>query len=486
MLWKQICWYCNSHRILRDYDNGDRGTIMKKPGETQNNVIHKKFTDRDEPKRLFWEWYEKANKNRDDFFVLSFYGIGGIGKSCLVDELCRELQKKEVFFIKYDFERTAVLDTYSILVSIKQSIRNRYKDVFRFPLFNAALAIMSTKGDTIFENDEYVKSAISEFPILQNITDGVGAIPIVGTPVEKGILIIDRVLSGIENFDISQGLKKKYKDIIREMESLEVDELCAKMPQYFQYDMIENTRSLLKPFVIFLDTYEKYIDTFKSVSNVSRDRWLRKSTRSLIQRIPGILWVISGRDMLDWKKNGEWDDYHLKCQNISEFMPSDSIDYLEEAGITERKLAVHIHKITEGVPGYLDICVDTYSLLKDSDVEPTVDNFDVDKSEIVGVYAKYLDNNNRRLMNMLAAMGSWNDDEAKWVGDHVSFMSFSAEMYNAMMRHSFITAEKDKKKMHKIVADALKSEMEESTVNEVNKFLFQYRISKSGDTNEQF
>ena len=44
---------------------------MKKPGETTDYTINKEFTDRDEARNLFWEWYKKSSENMDDFFVLS-------------------------------------------------------------------------------------------------------------------------------------------------------------------------------------------------------------------------------------------------------------------------------------------------------------------------------------------------------------------------------------------------------------------------------
>ena len=40
---------------------------MKKPGEIVDFEINKQFTDRNEARSLFWQWYKKADDNRDDF-----------------------------------------------------------------------------------------------------------------------------------------------------------------------------------------------------------------------------------------------------------------------------------------------------------------------------------------------------------------------------------------------------------------------------------
>lgn len=133
------------------------GGSMKKPGEIEDLEINKQFTDRKEARSLFWQWYKKVDDNRDDFFVLSYYGIGGIGKSSLIDQLCREMVDKSKRYVKYDFEDAKGLDPYSILIDLKQGIRNRYGDFFRFPLFNAALLMLAKKSSVNFENDELVK-----------------------------------------------------------------------------------------------------------------------------------------------------------------------------------------------------------------------------------------------------------------------------------------------------------------------------------------
>lgn len=74
---------------------------------------------------------------------MSFYRIGGIGKSNLIDQLCREMEDKSKRYVKYDFEDANGLEPYSILIYLKQGIRNRYGNIFRFPLFNAALFMLA-------------------------------------------------------------------------------------------------------------------------------------------------------------------------------------------------------------------------------------------------------------------------------------------------------------------------------------------------------
>ena len=451
---------------------------MRKPGEVIEREIHKEFTDRVEPIAEFQKWYKKSSDHLDDFFVLSFYGIGGIGKSSLIDYLCRDLTKNSGVFVKYDFEYATGLDPYNILVGIKQSIRNRYADLFRFPLFNTALLMLAKKSSVSFENDELVKSVVAESPYLQILVELLSAFPIIGGYLKNAATIISQISADVENLTIKDELKKKYRHDMEEMVHLEADELRKKMPQYFWTDMAENMKSLSKPFVIFLDTYEKYIDTFKASSNVVLDSWLRESTRSLIQRIPGILWVICGRDRLTWADDGEWDDDHLTCHEVCDFKNLDSRMYLNRAGITDGELVSHICNITDGVPIYLDLCVDTYYLLKDKGRLPNVKNFEIDRRKIANSYVKYLDPINCELVYMLASMGKWSDEDAKYVGEKMHSGTFSVERYNSMMQHSFIKESAEKKRMHDVMVEAMLSEIDESTLNDVNGNLFHYRVTK--------
>lgn len=450
---------------------------MKKRNENVDYGMNKEFIDRLEDRKRFWEWYEKAYKNRDDYFVLSYYGIAGIGKSSLINQLCRELTEKSGIYVKFDFEYINDFDPYSILLGLKQTLRNKYQ--YNFPLFNSALIILAKKSNIIFENDEVIKSIVSESPHLQRAVDAISLIPLLGGYLQNAFEITAQLFADIDNLKTSVSLKKKYKQMIEEMPKLEADELRSKMPQYFWNDMIENLRYSSKPLVIFLDTYEKYIDTFKEPSNVILDSWLREGPHSLIRKVPGILWVISGWEKLSWKEEGEWDDDHLGCFEVKDFTISYSEKYLQNCGMTDETLISHICKSAQGVPLYLTLCADTYYLFTERGITPSIENFTVDQRKIVNEYIKYLDSINRDLVLMLAAMDSWRDEEAKYVGRNLSLVSFSVERYKYLLKHSFFKRDEiGKNRMHEIVRNAIVSEIDTSTLEEVNALLFHYRVGK--------
>ena len=55
-------------------------------------VAQDTFTDREEPRKAFWELYNRMESG--DVEVINFYGVGGEGKTTLLRKLQSELEKK--------------------------------------------------------------------------------------------------------------------------------------------------------------------------------------------------------------------------------------------------------------------------------------------------------------------------------------------------------------------------------------------------------
>ena len=64
------------------------------------------FTDRDEPRRAFWTVYDRVKADPGSVEAISYYGVGGIGKSSLLLQLMREINDRapESPNIYYSFE----------------------------------------------------------------------------------------------------------------------------------------------------------------------------------------------------------------------------------------------------------------------------------------------------------------------------------------------------------------------------------------------
>lgn len=113
----------------------------------------KEFTDREEPRKVFWEKYNKKAENIENngidnqVSVISYYGYGGIGKSTLLLKLNEEINQKapntKTEFI--DFEKLVELNknVLEILKVIRYDLKTKYD--FSFPIFDLVVYVYETK-----------------------------------------------------------------------------------------------------------------------------------------------------------------------------------------------------------------------------------------------------------------------------------------------------------------------------------------------------
>ena len=147
----------------------------------------KEFTYREEPRKVFWNAYNKMlndmTTSKNPIHVISYYGFGGIGKSALLHKLNEEIIEKasnsKIEFI--DFEKLVELNNnvLDILKVIRHDLKEKYH--FSFPIFDLVVYTYETKmGKTatkpelssIFdENKElgFLKDVISEIPLIRNV-----------------------------------------------------------------------------------------------------------------------------------------------------------------------------------------------------------------------------------------------------------------------------------------------------------------------------
>ena len=170
------------------------------------------FTDREKPRQVFWNEYNKLKENIgniDDIYIITYYGVGGIGKSTLIKKLITELEEQEQdpYYLKFDFETNN--DMKTILSMMKTNMEQKYK--FTFPLFDMALYAYSYKIGENTEKPE-IKTFAEQSRVLSFIFDSLEDIPLVGL----GAKILKLADSGIA---ILKNSNQKYKNELIEIEN---------------------------------------------------------------------------------------------------------------------------------------------------------------------------------------------------------------------------------------------------------------------------
>ena len=105
------------------------------------------FTDREEPRAAFWQQYRRLEgelqREEANVHVLTYYGIGGIGKSSLLKKIMEEMDERlaEPFYVYFDFNLQQ--ESRAVLEALKNKLADSCK--FEFPLFELGGYIYAKK-----------------------------------------------------------------------------------------------------------------------------------------------------------------------------------------------------------------------------------------------------------------------------------------------------------------------------------------------------
>jgi len=285
-------------------------------------MVHRaqrKFTDREEPRILFLEALSKPQA-RDEYRLLTFYGVGGQGKTTLVDyfldnkvdqdnktfsEWAKTKQNLPNYLISsVDFRQNLYQQPQEALMKIRQGFLEAKIDFFNFELAFSYYLKKSNKYHNIEtaypELFRQESSIINDFADV--ISDFVPGITLAKLLIDKVRKIRPKYLTWLEN----EGLLLEI-----ELNRLNPQELLDKLPRYFGKDIKEAFDKAKTPrLVIMMDTYEALWGKIDAVDigNSRVDKWVRE----LVSACPGVLFVFLGRDQLRWdelSKNRRSRDY---------------------------------------------------------------------------------------------------------------------------------------------------------------------------------
>lgn len=410
------------------------------------------FVDRDEPRKNFWEIYNNyraAHTNNPLFMqVLAYYGIGGVGKTKLLHKIATELDEKianNARHIYFDFNDSQ--NPIEALFSIKNILIKKYK--FEFPLFELGQYALAQKNGQDMKAPE-AKSFLDKSPSLGILLDVAEILPVADL-CAKLIKAVDSSVSFISN------IVKKHKISVQAINTLEPQELQSYLPHLFAKDLNDNIETNDEPLVIFLDTYEQLVNEVKDGNTIHfADEWL-KGDRGLVLNCHNVLWVIAGRERLKWiDLDSDWDGTLLQY-SLGQFSESDSIDYLQKAGVEDSTLCKQISKLTSGVPIHLSLCVDVYNRIRESNGVPSINDFGDSFENLIPLFLKRLENESERLLvYLLSYIQTWDDALVKYVADRTLRGDWESS-YRRLKVLSFITDTHDGKyNMHQTVSTSIR------------------------------
>lgn len=464
------------------------GTALGFSDEIEVNNPDMIFTDRDEPRKKFWDAYDALQKN--GFYVINYYGFGGIGKSWLCKHLNDVLKGHQHPYTGVKINSKSLIINFEELknncdkINVLTHLANKFENEcgYSFPIFKYGLYIYyRTQG---FTNDSPEINKIQDNEIVNVALEFLDKVPVVGGIGAMFLKVADSLTSQVKN------LLMKNSDTIKKLDTMIAEDIAKELVTIFGRELYSYTVKEEQPVVIFMDTYEQLQNyVYQTTSAKVSEEWLW-SINGLIRRLPNIIWVLAGQRQVTWGAEDKFwmDEENILYESIKEIDEKGMIkDLFHKLGIMEEDIIDTIIEHTNGVPVHMAMCKDTYFNLKKSNIQPTVEDFDMGYSELAKRFVGGLSSQLKDIVDVLACLESWTQAD-------IIRLDLSPDAYEYIMQLSFISFNEGFYYMHNSVQEIVykncsniiqekcfryfEKRLKDSTITELEKKNYMYKKLK--------
>ncbi|WP_298839528.1 tetratricopeptide repeat protein [Clostridium sp.] len=435
------------------------------------------FTDRTGFIETFWN--SMKGLNTDDTKVLVYYGVGGIGKTSLRKKLQYEIDKtdKNILWSSIDFEIKQHREVDNALIFLRTELSKKCK--IDFTLFDFAYAYYLKKTSPQIPLDKKSLPFVENGSLIADIIKAFDDVPLLGIPTKIAML-----LSKGHKIYKDLTTQKRIQEIV-DMSTKEPIELLEWLPLYFAKDLKRYTDTKKRKVVIFLDTYEALcVSSNTDKTFIEADKWIRDV---LVPSLPGVLFVILGREKLRWEEIdvgwGQCVEQHI----IGALADEDAKKFLVSCGIEDKDIINSIVEISKGHPYSLDLCVDTYEAIKKERM-PAKEDFlyNNNKIQIFERLMKYIQITERETLKILSVPRFW-DDEIFTILIKKYNTGYPTSAINEFCNFSFISKREVGQtwEMHDLMKKSLKEYQGKEQVSKIHKIMFDHYSNSLKETNNK-
>ncbi len=401
--------------------------------------------------------------------VLFYYGVGGIGKTALRRHLgARLAQIPDACAATIDFESPSNREPEGALFLMRNELKRKYG--FGFARFDLAYALYweQTHPQTPLARADL--PGLEEGDILLDILLAVEDVPGLGLLTK-----IPKAVAGIGGMALDWW--RRRGDDLRAFAELEPQQMLERLSMFWALDLRQSLEGTDRKVVLFLDSYEALWQARRAEHlRFSVDEWIRE----WVLQLPGVLWVIGGREKLAWSElDKDWDEA-LAQHQIGALADEDARRLLQTAGVDAEAIQDTIVKGAQGVPFHLDLAVDTYSRIRDQGRAAMPEDFAGTPREVLDRFLRYLDRDERETLNVLAVARVW---------DRPMFERLVAEFRTGyppsaladLNRFSFVeeaspegSGDEPCWSMHALMCEGLQDHGDPGQIARVHRFLFDH------------
>src|SRR5215211_3979837 len=442
---------------------------------------------RPEDARQFTDWeqfigvFEQAVSGlpSNEYEVLVYYGVGGIGKTSLRIELCRLLEEKhrQTMWGVLDFRNTTYRDVETALFWLRQEFHHKY--VVQFPSFDLAYAIFwqKTHPQTPLQQDPTeLEALLEEGTLFANLISIVGEVPIISLLPK-----LSKLISRTDRLFREWWTKRGHQDLYR-LQEMEPAEIVEWLPAFWASDLKDYLERENRPAVLFMDTYEALWEEASRRTEgrfFAQDEWVRE----LVSHVPEVLWVSTGRERLRWEeRDDDWRNYqhqHL----VGALTEEDARRFLASCGVTEEALQEVIVAGSMGVPLYLDLAVDHYLQIEATQPrDPSPSDFQGTPQKVLDGFLHYLDRSETETLKVLSVARFWNRTLFESLIEEFR-TGYPATALPALRRFSFVQEEQTPGTwtIHPLMREALEEHLDVELHGRVHRYLLDHYDLQLGE-----
>ena len=292
------------------------------------------FTDREQYLATFERHLQL--ESAEDSQILVFYGVGGTGKTTLVQKLCAGLdsQNQPLPYARFNLDNIAdQTQAYrEILLRLRADLENSFR--LEFPRFDLGLAVVLARdGGTpppMLKVSPHLNVA---FEVAMDFMPSFvkATTKLVGMELNRAVKNSDKLEQWVRRMGGTDAVLTLNQALAQD-EQIVQEELIRRFAQDLAAHLPERPGRAVRG-VLFLDTYEALWTGRESGQSAQArllDGWVRTLAEFCLSS--GILLVITGRDRLSWDSEPDWEgclDQHL----MGGVSARDAQDFLSRRGI---------------------------------------------------------------------------------------------------------------------------------------------------------
>ena len=351
------------------------------------------FTDREHYKESFDHWFGRHVGGIDPWKVLVYYGVGGIGKSRLLQELIKRAgtSGKPIRIVKLDFDSDEI-DSPALALA---AFRRQWGGTC--PLFDFALGRFWQMGGRSVESLR--KQALPEDGFLYELANFASSI------ASGGFFSLGLVK---ELWKKQEALRSRYGSLSNDFASLEelpIADLALRLPLLLG-DAVRKSAAESRapqPLLVCIDGHERLLTRDYKLGKLHGDEWLKE----LIACAEFGLYVICGRNQIPWsQKDRDWTPY-IDQHLLGGLGQSDADKFLASIPVVESGVRRTIIRAARGVPLFLDLCASIYLVKTHAGEGVRPSDFDCAHDEVIDRFLECLDRDQAQAVRALSVLESF-------------------------------------------------------------------------------